>query len=328
VTRPPDEGAPIAFDGGILAGMVAATGAFLVLALAGGALPASPALQASEGADLFVAALAPPPKVVVLDTKYYGTVTIDHAAHLARRSPCASCHGPGPVHKIERFEPRVAHTRCIGCHSEQQHGPTGCRECHAIPEKQEVVAKTPGAAEGAQKTAAPATAAASAGQAEPAAVAAAPVEEISLPTRFLNVVSAGLTVLGGTDRHAASGLSFQATMREHRLLLLYSLERGMSSDHTRTLGLVGAGLLRPLPRTGLNGFATAVAGFNAYEAPLSVVPTAGVRVGVDWLGSRVSGTFALTATSDLTRHVNAFGENVGGVTFGFSACFGYQLPPL
>ena len=59
----------------------------------------------------------PPPEVVVLET-YYGTVTLDHRAHLAMEAPCSGCHDPGAVSKI-KFTPKVAHDRCVGCHKEQ-----------------------------------------------------------------------------------------------------------------------------------------------------------------------------------------------------------------
>src|SRR5690242_20384849 len=67
------------------------------------ALGSAPSEQLS---DATLNALPPPPEVVVRQTRYYGTVTIDHRAHLARRSPCVGCHGPGPVTKLE-FTPKI-----------------------------------------------------------------------------------------------------------------------------------------------------------------------------------------------------------------------------
>jgi hypothetical protein len=83
--------------------------------------------------DVFVSALPPPPQVVILDPGYYGSVTVNHAAHLARRAACKSCHGPGPVQKLGRLSAADAHGRCRGCHEEIARGPTDCRGCHMVP---------------------------------------------------------------------------------------------------------------------------------------------------------------------------------------------------
>jgi hypothetical protein len=71
-------------------------------------------------------------------------VTLDHAAHLARKASCKTCHGPGPIQRIDHFEPKVAHDRCIGCHKQEAKGPTGCRDCHVVkPSADAVAAKAP-----------------------------------------------------------------------------------------------------------------------------------------------------------------------------------------
>jgi hypothetical protein len=82
--------------------------------------------------ELVEQAMPPPPKTVVLKTNYYGTVTVNHQAHLARKIHCKDCHGQGPVRRIE-FTPKLAHERCRGCHAEQKRGPTDCRGCHVMP---------------------------------------------------------------------------------------------------------------------------------------------------------------------------------------------------
>src|SRR5512133_2102318 len=103
--------------------------------VASGALPnvqqhALGALQPSHLIlDSTLEALPPAPQLVVLQTSYYGTITLDHPAHLARRISCKKCHGPGPVRKIE-FTPRVAHERCVDCHRVAARGPTQCHGCH------------------------------------------------------------------------------------------------------------------------------------------------------------------------------------------------------
>jgi hypothetical protein len=77
-------------------------------------------------------ALPRPPDKVVRTTRYFGVVVVDHRAHLARRSPCRSCHGEGAVGKLV-LPPRIAHERCLGCHWEKARGPTHCHECHLDP---------------------------------------------------------------------------------------------------------------------------------------------------------------------------------------------------
>jgi hypothetical protein len=77
-------------------------------------------------------ALPPAPQQISLKTRTFGTVTVDHPAHLARRAHCVDCHGEGPIQKIE-FTPKLAHERCRGCHKEQQAGPLTCRGCHVLP---------------------------------------------------------------------------------------------------------------------------------------------------------------------------------------------------
>ncbi len=79
-----------------------------------------------------VVALAPVPDKVVLETKSFGTVTLDHAAHLRERATCKTCHGPGPIKKIEGWTPRQAHDICVACHKDLKRGPTGCRQCHVV----------------------------------------------------------------------------------------------------------------------------------------------------------------------------------------------------
>lgn len=78
---------------------------------------------------LALAALPTPPAQVkyVLDR---GDVTFDHAAHLARREKCRTCHGDGPVKKVALGK-RKAHVLCVGCHAAGQKGPKACGDCHA-----------------------------------------------------------------------------------------------------------------------------------------------------------------------------------------------------
>ena len=103
-------------------------------------------------------ALPPPPTQVVLTGRgSFGEVHFDHAAHLARRISCASCHGPGPVHKPE-LTPATAHATCRACHAREQRGPTSCRDCHVNVRE----ARRPGAEPETSAVAAPAPVTASA----------------------------------------------------------------------------------------------------------------------------------------------------------------------
>ncbi len=100
---------------------------------------------------LVLAALPTPPHKVVFPTRK-GDVTLDHAAHLARRTPCKACHGPGVVGKLEDWEYQRAHLVCVGCHRDGGRGPIVCSGCHAPqPDPQPQAATAP--AGGANETA-------------------------------------------------------------------------------------------------------------------------------------------------------------------------------
>ena len=58
-----------------------------------------------------------------------GDVVFDHAAHVARRETCRSCHAAGPARKIE-LDKKSAHVLCVGCHLERKAGPKACTQCH------------------------------------------------------------------------------------------------------------------------------------------------------------------------------------------------------
>src|SRR5512140_2855199 len=108
-------------------------GALIALAVAGAggeperlATSYLPPALVSEALDQ---ALPPPPDRVYLETRTYGTVMVDHKAHLARRVGCRTCHGSGTVGSIA-FTPRSAHDSCRACHVDLKRGPTSCRDCH------------------------------------------------------------------------------------------------------------------------------------------------------------------------------------------------------
>lgn len=72
--------------------------------------------------------MAPAPQRVKY-TSRKGDVTFDHAAHMARREGCKSCHGAGPARKIA-FDTKKAHVFCVGCHLNRKVGPKACTKCH------------------------------------------------------------------------------------------------------------------------------------------------------------------------------------------------------
>jgi hypothetical protein len=117
--------------------LAAASGLLVALALA--ASPARPPLLVAHATPrpdaLVIAALPPAPEKVTLTTRMFGTVDVPHKTHLELRIKCKSCHGSGPVGKIDFETPKVAHDACVGCHKAEQAGPTGCRDCHAVPNK-------------------------------------------------------------------------------------------------------------------------------------------------------------------------------------------------
>lgn len=292
-------------------------------------------LSASGGVDALrdsaLGTLAPAPDKVVRTTRSFGTVTIDHRAHLARKAHCADCHGKGPVTKIE-LTPRVAHDRCIGCHREQQRGPMSCRECHEVKPPPPAATTLAQAAEapagkaeakpGAPSAPAPAAAAPARPTPAPAALAAA-AEFEGPPERehgFTRVLSAGFTGLSASGQGASGGPAFYFTARQDGYLLSVSVE-----TPGRTLGLVGAGAVMRLHRR-FNALALGVGGFDAAQSPsLAMMPALGGRVGVEWLGDRSNVGLCVTGLSDLTRRTDATGGTVGGFTLSFAATVGWVV---
>ena len=65
-----------------------------------------------------------------------GYVRFYHEQHLTRMKPesCLPCHNkskiPSKMHTMTRFDERVAHYFCKGCHRENGRGPVECHECH------------------------------------------------------------------------------------------------------------------------------------------------------------------------------------------------------
>lgn len=64
-----------------------------------------------------------------------GDVRFNHDLHQAvmKRESCLPCHKskkPTKEHIMSRFDERVAHYFCKGCHREKGSGPVECHQCH------------------------------------------------------------------------------------------------------------------------------------------------------------------------------------------------------
>jgi hypothetical protein len=339
-------------------------GALLAMALAASAqdqLAAAgrpPAAAAVMGAippasSVMMGALPTPPGKVVLETKTYGTVTVDHAAHLARRTACRSCHGDGPVSKIG-FTPRQAHDTCRSCHVDMQRGPTDCRGCHVIAPKPAQVVAAVKAEPASTTTALPAPPPPPSGGASataqtppvgPVGSASAPVAALPPPPPppsfigdlddepegelmpFRQSVEAGMIVLGGGQQSTAVGASVRLTSRYGRAVMMHSLESAGGLRNGRTMFMVGGGALLPVqPRLAL--LVVGIGGLDATGREVELLPAAGIRVGLQW-SRALPHVDALSASvagvSDLVRRRNSFGEKVGDLTFSFVLSAGYGL---
>lgn len=324
---------------------VAPLAAFLAMALAASPQPppAAPRVAATlpDAASVVMTALPPPPSKVVRTTRTYGTITLDHAAHLERKISCKSCHGGGPVTKIA-FTPRLAHDTCRGCHVQVAKGPTDCRGCHVVAPKE-----APAVAEEGPKL--PAGAVIRAGDARPAAGAtplaavAPPGAPGSTPARppavagddpeggmapFLRTLEAGFSVLGASDRGGvAAGPAIRLTSRYQRAVLSHSLEWVGGRVDGRALFLVGGGAAFPL-RDRLAMVLVASGGVDAAGHEVVLMPALGARVGLElqratpWLDTL---TLSVSGVSDLVRRRNAFDERVGGTMVSVSLMSGFRL---
>jgi hypothetical protein len=301
------------------------------------ALGSAGAGAAAEVLEVASAGLPPPPELAVIQTQTFGTITLDHRAHLARKTSCRTCHGPGPVGKLGRLPARVAHDRCVTCHRVAENAPTACRDCHVkaapAPEPEVVTAALgDGSAGGAAGAAAPVhlEGAPAGGTVVPASLLA---ELQAMRTReleervrnpFRRVLGVGFSATGGPGRDVTTGPALSITAREGRVLLLYAIERGTFSGESRTLGLVGAGLTHAV-RGPWNVHAIALGGFDVIENPTTFSPTVGLRGGIEWLGRRTSVSLDATAAEDLVSGVNKLGQQTGGFTWSVGASVGFVV---
>lgn len=266
--------------------------------------------------DILLEALPPPPNVVVRDTGYYGTVTIDHRAHLARRASCKTCHGPGVVTRLV-FTPKIAHGRCIGCHEQQASGPTKCQGCHVKPPEpvvQVAAAPAPPPPPGPNPAnVAAALAAFDAAQAGAGGTTGKP--------GFQRVFDAGLAAGRG------AGVSLRLASYQNRIVFTQSMERVSSDAEARTMGLLGAGLSRPL-RERVSMEAVALCGFDVVDDPLvALVPAVGARAGLEWRprsGFLHRFTASITGVVDLVQASSSVHE-VGRITVFGTVATGFAM---
>lgn len=304
------------------------------------------------------AVLPPPPQKVRLENSY-GTVTVTHAAHLARRTACKACHGPGPIQKIGRYQPREAHDTCRACHVKLARGPTDCRGCHvknvepatlvASPEparKGSAVAdaakKEPAAfafvLPGAQPAAFDPAAAASsfdAAAAWPGARSAPPgvaagsasATEIAPPAARREAF-AGVSMLAATGTSPAAGISLGVTFEQGDWQFSHILEWAGGSGSRRALGLLAAGVVMPL-RDRWTGHVLGVGGFDFADAKwASFLPALGARAGLGYGTGRAyvhSIDLSVTALADVMRSHDPRGSATSGALVSVSLTAGLDL---
>jgi hypothetical protein len=251
---------------------------------------------------------------VPLETRTYGTVKFDHAAHLARRTACRDCHGPGKVTKIE-FTPRLGHDRCRGCHSQLARGPTACTGCHALPPRPDEAL-----ANAEQEEAVPVLFPAPPTAAE-ALVALVP----DPPPTFRRTFDFGVTSIAshsGVDFGPAVNL----TAHYGDDLLAYSLSVPGGATHGRVQFLVGGGREFGLAER-WRWSALGVGGLDATFDPGMVLPSAGFRVGIHAAVPLAAiRTVSLEATTlvDLASSADA-GRHAGDLSFGLMLGAGLPL---
>lgn len=293
--------------------------------------PDRPVLLAMESSHLLheiaPQALPPPPQIVKLETGYFGTVTLDHRAHLARKISCKECHGPGPVRPIE-WTPRLAHDRCVGCHRVAERGPTDCRTCHVSPPETRLAsaAASPGAAKVAEAGAKPVVESA-ASAARPAA-GADPLAA-SDESRHLLRTAVGRTVGVGLGAGVALGPSLYLSSRSESVVIEHGIDRLAGSADVRTFVLIGGGGERSLRRD-LKLLVLGMAGVDAVERPLGgIMPSVGGRVGIEWAAP--PGWFvqcfrlAVTAQYDVANR-RSLGRDIGGAHVYATLGTGFRLP--
>jgi hypothetical protein len=285
---------------------------------------------------LWVAALPAPPKVVIRETKSFGTVNIDHAAHLARRAACSACHVSGRVGPVKYETPRAAHEACRGCHVTVSKGPTECRGCHVVgpdaPSRTELAAATPPAP--APPPASGAGAVRPGGPPPPGATGVAPgiaplpatgppQESLAARSRTLEI---GLAAMASGRQGTSLAPSVTLLATRGATVLSHTLVLG-GVTQGRTQFLVGVGKAFPMhPR--VRGAFVGMGGVDATQSPVFMSPAVGVRAALELeTGAPVVQTMSLSlgAIAGLLG-ADAVGERSGQVTVSLTLAGGFALP--
>jgi hypothetical protein len=295
--------------------------------------------------DAMSAALPPAPKTVVRTTRMFGTVTIDHAAHLSRRARCSACHGPGPVSKIT-FTPQLAHDRCRGCHVDMQRGPTDCRGCHVVPPPAppaptNVVAIPPATPGAAATTVAVATGSPSpagtersasgpggtTGQTEvEAGTTSELVEGGTLPS-FGRTANVGFTVLA-TNGSVGVGPWFEFQARSGRGVVSFAIGTQGGASAGRAQLLVAGGRSKSLGRL-VTATVMAVGGVDALRSYSTLQGVLGARAGVEWTVPKAplvsSVGFSWTLLKGVTNPSTVTGERPSDLSLTLNLTAGFDL---
>lgn len=289
---------------------------------AGGDAFAASQLPADQLEGMVLEALPPPPLTVIRETRYYGTVTIDHRAHLARRAACKSCHGPGSITKIE-YTAKVAHDRCIGCHQQVSAGPVNCQGCHVKTVSLPVVDVAEAAAP------VPLDAAPPPPNPDNLAAAFAALNRPIDPGGILGKESFYRYLEVGLAAGRGQGVSVRIASHQNFIVVTQSVERMMSDRDARTIGMLGAGISHPI-HSRVSFEVVGLAGFDALDRPLlAMLPAIGGRTGLEWrphfkflkqLTASVTGVYDLS-----TRRLQS--TKVGGTTIYGTVATGFTFPP-
>jgi hypothetical protein len=312
----------------------------------------------------FESALPPPPQKVTLENSY-APVVFSHAGHLSRRTACKACHGEGPVRKIGRFQPKVAHDTCRACHVTAAKGPTDCRGCHVVKPKIDeaelarsepsdprrtadlaarananllpisVAMLTPGAALPLDtRTAAGAFETAASWPVAPATPVTVELERspeaapAALSPQSRRSVLAGASMVAAQGTPTAAAAALQVTMQQDGFQLTESLEWAGSPGARRTLGLVAGGIVRPL-RPRWSAHVLGVGGFDAINVGWTAfLPAIGARAGVEWATSRPFAhcfDLSITALTDVMRVRDPRGASMGGALVSVSLSAGIDV---
>jgi hypothetical protein len=314
--------------------------------------------------ELLPAALPPAPDRVYLETRSYGTVTLDHRAHLARRVACRACHGPGPVSRIE-FTPRSAHESCRACHVTANRGPTSCRDCHVQPaeppvgqpgERVRFVFRGPGGTRLSGSTssqkpkpppkpaavakapspgspeagASPSEAGAAPGSAAAAAAAPAPPLAMAEPegepaAAFRRSADLALDLAPGGS--GSFGPALRLSMRAERLAIVQRIAWTSGPGMARMTGLLGIGPTFPLRRR-LEVQLLGLGGVDMRYKPVIATKAAlGASAELQWhrAGALRMLGIGLSALTDLGPTRDVYGERIGGTTISLSLMAGLAL---